>query len=244
MFSSVQKSTVMIPTMMRFLAEQSESRKKMVPWEKNPHEVNHCEMNNRTGLPLYREILDNFTAEDYARDLFNNLTVLDLSHNFLTQITQAEMWTFARARELVLSHNYLRRLPCAPFFFMNRLEALRLSGNPWGEVRPDYFAGLEALRVVECRHCLIATFDHLATSQLEHIEELDVGDNFIETIGADQVLVLKRLQKLQLDGNRLKTVSHCVFVYNQNLKIIKLQGNDVDDTVFRDHGECAHRLQE
>lgn len=158
------------------------------------------------------------------------LRVLNLTHNNVTQLLDANFRGLVQLEELRLDDNRIESMPSAtfkfltalriltlarnhieelvprPFFALHRLEYLDLSGNPLRELNPEVFKDIRTLRTFRCQRCRLSSVNALVYSLIPELQLLDLRDNEFKYLGAGEFRDLVRLRHLHLDGNRLSVI--------------------------------------
>lgn len=83
----------------------------------------------------------------------------------------------------------------------------------------------QELRQLECRGCALTKINPHVHKHLPNLVFLDVGDNQLTTIRADDLRHLTNLKQLKLDGNQLQTIQHDAFQSLTSLRKLVLARN-------------------
>ncbi|XP_058457845.1 insulin-like growth factor-binding protein complex acid labile subunit [Malaya genurostris] len=127
----------------------------------------------------------------------NKIRIIDSSVQFYSELTLLD-----------LSFNYLFNIPDRTFARQNKLQQLHLNHNKISAVSNRTFVGLGELLVLNLRGNLIDLIEPMSFSPLTKLEELNLGQNRITSIGLSTkgLLGLMDLKILYLDDNRLEVV--------------------------------------
>ncbi|KAF2367879.1 Leucine-rich repeat [Trinorchestia longiramus] len=139
------------------------------------------------------------------------LQALHLDYNKIDSVSSATFMSLDKLEVLTLANNHLRGLTPRMFFLLSSLKTLDLSGNPIRELDPEVLKDLPSLRVLRCSNCEITRIRSLVYKNVLELEELDLRDNKIEILSAEEYIDLKYLKTLYLDGNRLFELRDYVF---------------------------------
>ncbi|EAT42354.1 AAEL006099-PA, partial [Aedes aegypti] len=127
----------------------------------------------------------------------NKIRIIDSSVQFYSELTLLD-----------LSYNYLFNIPDRTFARQNKLQQLHLNHNKISVVSNRTFVGLGDLLVLNLRGNLIDQIEPMTFTPLVKLEELNLGQNRISTVGlsAKALLGLMDLKILYLDDNRLEVI--------------------------------------
>ncbi|KAL0965934.1 hypothetical protein UPYG_G00288160 [Umbra pygmaea] len=159
----------------------------------------------------------------------SNMTVLSLSHNAITTITQDAFQNLTVLRTLLLDHNQLssQALAGTTFSWLIRLEILQLGNNVLGEVNGSWFHAMGALRTLQLEGNRITRLDNgtFASADLQGLETLDLSNNLITYLGKDCFRGLMGLRSLDLSKNQLQSAPPEAFLYLTWLSNLNLELN-------------------
>ncbi|XP_053688910.1 protein artichoke-like [Sabethes cyaneus] len=127
----------------------------------------------------------------------NKIRIIDSSVQFYSELTLLD-----------LSFNYLFNIPDRTFARQNKLQQLHLNHNKISAVSNRTFVGLNELLVLNLRGNLIDQIEPMTFTPLTKLEELNLGQNRITTVGLSIIgfFGLADLKILYLDDNRLEVV--------------------------------------
>ncbi|XP_055628180.1 toll-like receptor 3 [Toxorhynchites rutilus septentrionalis] len=127
----------------------------------------------------------------------NKIRIIDSSVHFYSELTLLD-----------LSYNYLFSIPDRTFVRQSKLQQLNLNHNKISVISNRTFVGLAELLVLNLRGNLIDQIEPMTFAPLVKLEELNLGQNRIENLGlsVDGFLGLIDLKILYLDDNRLEVV--------------------------------------
>lgn len=87
----------------------------------------------------------------------------------------------------------------------------------------------QELRQLECRGCALTQINPHVHKHLPNLVFLDLGDNQLTTIRAEDLHHLTNLKQLKLDGNQLQTIQHDAFHTLTSLRRLVLARNWLKD---------------
>jgi len=126
---------------------------------------------------------------------------LYLAHNLLSRVPREVLTGLQVLDKLVLSNNNIRKVNSGEFSGLRgRLSELRLENCGLSEVGPVAFQGISSLRLLDLRNNLLDKVPNRAFTNLPLLETLFIGRNRIRTLGRGDLLSLKQLKQLHLDG--------------------------------------------
>ncbi|XP_055599533.1 insulin-like growth factor-binding protein complex acid labile subunit [Uranotaenia lowii] len=127
----------------------------------------------------------------------NKIRIIDSSVQFYSELTLLD-----------LSYNYLFNIPDRTFARQSKLQQLHLNHNKISVVSNRTFVGLGELLVLNLRGNLIDQIEALSFTPLAKLEELNLGQNRITSLGLSVkgLVGVGDLKILYLDDNRLEEV--------------------------------------
>ncbi|XP_065073539.1 insulin-like growth factor-binding protein complex acid labile subunit [Ochlerotatus camptorhynchus] len=127
----------------------------------------------------------------------NKIRIIDSTVQFYSELTLLD-----------LSFNYLFNIPDRTFGRQNKLQQLHLNHNKISVVSNRTFLGLGNLLVLNLRGNLIDQIEPMSFTPLAKLEELNLGQNRITSVGLSTkgFFGLMDLKILYLDDNRLEVV--------------------------------------
>lgn len=127
----------------------------------------------------------------------NKIRIIDSSVQFYSELTLLD-----------LSYNYLFNIPDRTFARQSKLQQLHLNHNKISAVSNRTFVGLGELLVLNLRGNLIDQIEPLTFAPLPKLEELNLGQNRISSVGmaVTGLVGLGDLKILYLDDNRFEVV--------------------------------------
>lgn len=135
----------------------------------------------------------------------SNLQHLDLSKNRIFALQREVFSPFRDVKFIDMSQNNVNRIHKSAFDgLQENLQTLNLSHNLLGEIYSYTFASLTNLRVLDLSHNHIGAFGYNSFRGLRNLQVLMLTGNAIRTLGF--AAPLPRLQILQLDDNKLKSI--------------------------------------
>uniref|UniRef100_A0A0K0E994 LRRCT domain-containing protein n=1 Tax=Strongyloides stercoralis TaxID=6248 RepID=A0A0K0E994_STRER len=179
---------------------------------------------NLVELRLFYNMIQNFSSKAFGNDTqlrklylggnllnatqisalkgFNQLELLDLSHNKIEKIP--EFYGFPNVTTIKLEKNTIAEIKKANFKGCPNVNALFLDGNVINKVEDDSFIGLNNLTV------------------------LGLGDNLITKFTKQSLNGVKKLKKLNLRKNSLTEVSEGLLRNTLEISAIDLSSNDIN----------------
>ncbi|XP_074191043.1 leucine-rich repeat-containing protein 40 isoform X2 [Rhinolophus sinicus] len=155
-----------------------------------------------------------------------NLEDLDLSNNHLTTVP-ASFSSLSSLVRLNLSSNQLKSLP-AEISGMKRLKHLDCNSNLLETIPPE-LAAMESLELLYLRRNKLRFLPEFPSCKL--LKELHVGENQIETLGAEHLKHLNSILVLDLRDNKLKSVPDEITLL-QSLERLDLSNNDISSLPY------------
>ena len=192
-----------------------------------------------------------------SRETFSGLArleTLDLSWNQLTEIQASTFTHLPKLKELNLDFNSIHTVEPLSFSRQLLLEKLVLSNNELSGLTDDrIFEGLdESLTFLSLEHNELASLSESIFRQTSLVEELflagnklskvpasigaghlaklknlDLGENLIEELGAQDFAFLNTLFGLRLAGNRLSVIGKDLFSQTTSLHVLNLARNRI-----------------
>ncbi|XP_023222761.1 protein artichoke-like isoform X1 [Centruroides sculpturatus] len=175
-----------------------------------------------------------------------NLNELSMQHNSFLNFPS--LTTFTNLRKLNVNYNRIKALPKNILMSVNQLDELSLSYNLITEIPDGTFQNFINLRVLNLRGNNLPQLSsdklRISSSTLEH---LDLGNNDISRVTR---LDFPRMVSLNLDNNKLSTLSPDSFDQMTNLKHLNLSRNRLErlfpDSFIKIHGllnlDLSHNL--
>ncbi|XP_062616206.1 leucine-rich repeat transmembrane protein FLRT3-like isoform X2 [Saccostrea cucullata] len=171
----------------------------------------------------------------YPNDVPSDVTILDLSHN---EITNIDILSTTSLTHLNLSNNHIQKIKQNAFTKLTNLVHLDLSfnllegsdiiiqryrfelsefhslkvlsfrGNPLGFVSRMTFTsfGYLLLEELDLSYCSITTLQSMALTNLVRLKRLYLQYNYLTTLSEDSLHTLGELEELHLGHNNIKTL--------------------------------------
>ena len=141
----------------------------------------------------------------------NNITVIDISRNFIPEIHEDAFKGLDKLQLLNLSYNYVEHLHSNGFNGLENLNTLDLSGNLLGyEIRTDIhsnkFSHFHVLMHLNLSNNRITRIPFMVFGSLTHVESLNLKYNYIEQFDVSLVN-LADLRILDLSENKIPFLS-------------------------------------
>ncbi|GIY32828.1 hypothetical protein CDAR_612441 [Caerostris darwini] len=154
-----------------------------------------------------------------------NLTFLNLAHNNLEEVENG-LQRLTKLEHLDISHNNITKIDGMLFKDLSGLDSLNLSGNRLKNVC-ELLKPLKVLRILSLSNMSIKSIGKDCFKRMRKLKVLDLSKNQLKKIGAVTRHLFPRLSILDLQQNRLETISY-------GLKNIKNLGRlDISYNKFR-----------
>ena len=182
-------------------------------------------------LSYNRITFDRLEINLRLRPLLSSLNRLDLSHNYIGNISVSLFKPLndtddVPLTELDLSFNKLTFLPEFLFDSLENLESLDLSYNAnLGELRSDTASALSSLknlRTLRLRGCGLSIMPASLMSNLVNLRGLDLGDNSFHRVDPSLQFAVS-LEQLNLDNNLIDILDHTSFEGMNGLKNVSIR---------------------
>ncbi|CAL1276409.1 unnamed protein product [Larinioides sclopetarius] len=162
---------------------------------------------------------------NYLDPIRLSLTVLDLSHNKLVNLTTQAFTNLAHLQTLILSNNEIEIIEEEEFKGLRSIQILDLSKNNLNNLPENLFERQKQLRILS-----------LAYNEMEQIlgdifkattiEQLDLSFNNLEEFPEDSIFHIKdTLQYLDLTGNEIESLNFSSITSLQSLRYLSLSRN-------------------
>ncbi|XP_040181027.1 transforming growth factor beta activator LRRC33-like [Rana temporaria] len=191
-------------------------------------------------LDLSYNFIQNLTIASMSR--LHNLEDLDLHHNHLESIDPGALNSLTRLHSLNLASNRLHKCPASRrgvFDGTRRLETLSLANNNLdGEAVLCYLSNVTSLVHLDLsRNAIVLLFSGMFDG-IPKLSELDLSNNFIDEIQSGTLDSLKDLRVLNLAENAIRCISS--FDLHQ-LHSLNLSSNIIEFFLTKEAGE-RHQL--
>ncbi|XP_054615295.1 vasorin b [Dunckerocampus dactyliophorus] len=173
-------------------------------------------------LYLFANGIEGLSTEDF--DGLENLEMLDLSQNKLTELPDRVFETLASLRNLDLSANQITQISEDCFQGMALLERLYLYSNHIKTIHPAAFNGLENLLELKLQGNQLTSLPVLSMPRLLL---LDLRFNVIPTLGASD-LQTPNLESLKLGGVGLTNLNKDLIDSLKNLHELDISRNQLE----------------
>lgn len=210
-------------------------------------------------LYLFSNGIEGLTTEDF--DGLDNLEMLDLSQNKLTELPERVFEPLTSLRNLDLSSNQITHISEECFQGLALLERLYLYSNVIETIHPAAFNGLEHLLELKLQGNQLRSLPALSMPQLllldlrfnvlptlgpsdlqtPNLESLKLGGVGLTSLNRELIGGLKNLHELDISGNQLESFPS-VLKETQGLIHLSLAGNPMGPLKFQDLQ--GHQLQE
>ncbi|KRZ52909.1 Leucine-rich repeat-containing protein 4B, partial [Trichinella nativa] len=160
---------------------------------------------------------------------FGQLVELDLSGNFLENLTSSMFDGLSRLEVLDLRVNLISTIEPNTFAPMGRLRQLYLAGNYIANVDGDQFAGLAKLHTLDLGWNEFTDIADHAFATLSSLRALHLNNNRkLMLVEADALTGLDKLELLNLSSTRLLTIEPRTLRPCSRLKTLDLSNSDLD----------------
>lgn len=171
----------------------------------------------------------------------NNLKILDLSGNLLTQIDGD---TFIGLEEILeslnLAENKITSLTGSPLQ-LTVLKILDLSGNSLQDLPKTAIVGLPSLRILNISNNV--ELETLPSNLLQTgllLTSLDISRSGLKTIHPDLFSKSDNLKVLKISGNRIQNISDTAFRHLKNLTYLDLTDNLITNLRIGCFANCVN----
>ncbi|MEQ2239942.1 hypothetical protein ILYODFUR_009764 [Ilyodon furcidens] len=157
-----------------------------------------------------------------------NVTVIGLSNNHISELSQEAFRKLPFLHTLLLDHNLLtsQALQGGALTNLSQLEVLSLGHNHINMIQAGWFTGTKALLNLKLEGNLLTRLDlgSFPLNDFRSLETLDLSDNLIDFLDRNSFRGLVSLRSLDLSRNRLSYVpseafSYLVWLSNLNLDL-------------------------
>ncbi|KAM6913725.1 vasorin b isoform 1-T2 [Lycodopsis pacificus] len=202
-------------------------------------------------LYLFANGIEGLTTKDF--DGLENLEMLDLSQNKLTELADRVFEPLTSLRNLDLSSNQITHISEECFQGMALLERLYLYGNHIETIHHDAFHGLEHLLELKLQGNQLTSLPALSMPRLllldlrfnvlptlgpsdlqtPNLESLKLGGVGLISLNKELIRSLKNLHELDISGNQLESFPSAL-KETQGLIHLNLAGNPMDPLKVKD----------
>lgn len=173
-------------------------------------------------LYLFANGIEGMTAKDFGG--MENLEMLDLSQNKLTEIPDRVFEPLTSLKNLDLSSNQITHISKECFQGMAQLERLYLYSNLIKMIHPGAFQDLENLLELKIQGNQLTS---LPTLSMPHLLLLDLRFNVLPTLGPSD-LQTPNLESLKLGGVGLTSLDKELINNLKNLHELDISGNQIE----------------
>lgn len=166
------------------------------------------------------------TIDEHAFEELRNLHSLTLSNNRLIHVHTYIFTDLHVLHELFLDSNKIKHIDEYAFENMTTLEDLALSDNSLLTI-PTSIRKLRSLKSLDIGNNNITHLNRENFHGLPELFGLRLVDNKITHLNDDTFEHLPQLQVLNLASNQIKVVSAGCLRKNVNLKLLRMDGNDI-----------------
>ncbi|KAM9384692.1 uncharacterized protein KZ484_006408 isoform 1-T2 [Pholidichthys leucotaenia] len=175
--------------------------------------------------PTLRQLhLSNSVLSHRTSNLVNcsRLSKLDLSANFITELTEGSIHLMRKLKVLHIEINSLNKVPY-DIRGLSSLEVLVMDNNQISELGCEDFRNTTHLKELHLSFNLIARLDNCIFEHLSDLEFLDLSYNQLRTLGGAFELGLQSLEVLNLSRNAPSLVEGAEFRGLSSLKYLNLE---------------------
>ncbi|XP_077459063.1 leucine-rich repeats and immunoglobulin-like domains protein 2 [Stigmatopora argus] len=159
-----------------------------------------------------------------------NMEELELQHNNLTEVNKGWLYGLRMLRVLRVSQNALGIIRPDAWEFCQKLEELDLSFNHLTRLEETAFVGLGLLETLNLAENSISHVGERVFSSLANLRTLDIHSNEISWAIEDSICVfdgMKKLNTLNLQQNKIKSITKKAFEGLEELEHLDLGKNDI-----------------
>ncbi|KAK1340963.1 hypothetical protein QTO34_017363 [Cnephaeus nilssonii] len=160
----------------------------------------------------------------------SNMEILQLDHNNLTEITKGWLYGLLMLQELHLSQNAINRISPDAWEFCQKLSELDLTFNHLSRLDDSSFLGLSLLNTLHIGNNKVSYIADCAFRGLSSLKTLDLKNNEISWTIEDMngaFSGLDKLQRLILQGNRIRSITKKAFTGLDALEHLDLSDNAI-----------------
>ncbi|PSN48762.1 hypothetical protein C0J52_05187 [Blattella germanica] len=180
----------------------------------------------------------------------NSLKSLELSFNHFVTLTKEMFSKVPRLASLFFMSNNITVLESGAFDLLGDLELLHLDANRLLDIPRGLFSQLKNLRTLSLKYNLLEIIEPHILNGLKHILQLDVShnnitsfnlaqteqsklqnlnvkNNFIKTIGVDAFKNLTELKELNFNYNSIETLDRHLFRNQSKLEVFLVRNNSL-----------------
>lgn len=197
-----------------------------VPTRRSEHSCGPCSCSWFNG---FKDAL--YTAECFSRNLSSvpaeipdNITVLDLSDNWIADLSELAFANFTKLRKLILNENKLRN---CPEIVSDSLIELYLTGNEMENIPAGAFKKVPNIKHLWLDNNDLKEVPTEPLKNLKKLEYLNLDQNKIRHIKQNSFESLSKLQTLTLFQNEIKEVEVEGFKGLDKLELLNLRGNNL-----------------
>ncbi|XP_045890674.1 toll-like receptor 13 isoform X1 [Micropterus dolomieu] len=179
---------------------------------------------NVTELDLTSTYITNI--QDEAFRSIRGLRILSLSRNRIASVPAATR-NIPTLSELDLSANLIASLGCHDFANLTKLRQLNLYNNKISALQECLFKDLIGLQVLKLQNNQISILNGAFKKYLPNLRRLHLNENKLTAIEYGDFQGLKSLQNLSLHQNQIQSIKKGSFIGLTSLTDIQLQNNDI-----------------
>ncbi|CAD5209047.1 unnamed protein product [Bursaphelenchus xylophilus] len=163
--------------------------------------------------------------ENEALDQLQNLRILRLNRNRLTDLDQTLFARLIKLETLDLSQNFIKAVPSQLLVRLQSLRHLNLSRNSLLDLDSMVFAGLDHVRSLDLSFNKLQKISPSLFLDLAQLETLDLGHNQFEKISYGVFSSQSQLLSLELPWNKLRNMEMGAFTGLRKLRSLDLSSN-------------------
>lgn len=153
------------------------------------------------------------------------LKFLNLSGNYIRDVAVTDFAELFNLETLHLSNNELSRIVGDVFVNNIELNSLYLDNNPLKLFALNTSNSLETLSL---NNCFLTSFGLASSQRLVELNELNLHNNKITNLHAEDLAPMRSLQTLILSNNSLTRLDDNIFSGNAKLQKVVLDGNNFE----------------
>lgn len=166
---------------------------------------------------------------------------LSLSNSQIKDITMSLQF-YSELQVLDISHNMLESLGNANFEYLKNLQLLNVSCNSVKTLENDVFKGLTSVSVLDLSRNLLERIDRQVFTNLSQIKEVLLDRNRLEFLDWDLFLGLKSLERISVTFNFIQQIEPSSSFLRSNSNYVAFSNNithNPSDSLFSSFGSST-----
>ena len=193
----------------------------------NLEDLSKVELNNLKCLYLGDNDINEIIPLQNAN--FQQLEILSLRTNLISDISILEKVNFPNLKNLFLNNNIINNIEALRKVNFPKLEILGLHTNMIKDISPLENAKFPNLKELYLNHNNISNINPLGKADFKNIEKLSFDENDISDISILEKVNFIKLKKLYLPKNRIKDIKCLENANFPELIILSLHSNEIKD---------------